>query len=65
MPDDGLVEESKNLARHYEALAERRGLLYADAGEWDIALTYDGVHFTEEGHARFAGGLASCLEVIL
>jgi lysophospholipase L1-like esterase len=65
VPDDGLVEESKNLSRHYEALAERRGLPYADAGEWDIALAYDGVHFTEEGHMRFAEGLASCLEVIL
>ena len=65
MPDDGLVEESKNLAWQYEALAERRGLPYADAGEWDITLAYDGVHFTEEGHARFAKGLASRLEVIL
>ena len=65
VPDDGLVEESKNLARQYGALAERRGLPYADAGQWDIELAYDGVHFTEEGHARFADGLASCLEGIL
>ena len=65
VPDDGLVEESRNLARKYEALAKRRGVRYADAGRWDIALAYDGVHFTEEGHARFADGLASCLEVIL
>ena len=65
VPDDGLVEESKNLARQYERLAKRRGIWFADAGEWDIALAYDGVHFTEEGHARFAEGLASCLEVIL
>jgi len=63
--DDGLVEESKNLARQYEALAKRRGIWFADAGKWDIALAYDGVHFSEEGHARFAEGLASCLEVIL
>ena len=33
--------------------------------EVGISLAYDGVHFTEEGHARFAEGLASCLEVIL
>ena len=59
------MEESRNLARQYEALAERRGIQFADAGEWDISLAYDGVHFTEEGHARFAGGLASCLEGIL
>ena len=65
VPDDELVEESKNLARQYKALAERRGIQFADAGEWGIELAYDGVHFTEEGHARFAGGLASCLEVVL
>ena len=65
VPDDGLVEESKALSHQYKILAERRGLLYADAGKWDIELAYDGVHFTEEGHARFAEGLASHLEGIL
>ena len=65
VPDDGLVEESKELSRQYEGLAKRRGIWFADAGEWDIALAYDGVHFTEEGHMRFAAGLVSCLEVIL
>ena len=62
VPDDELVEESRNLAQKYKALTGRLGLLYADAGQWDIALAYDGVHFTEEGHVRFADGLASCLE---
>ena len=61
VPDDGLVERSRDLARRYEGLAQRRGLPYADAGRWDIPLAYDGVHFTEEGHARFADGLAACL----
>ena len=65
VPDDGLVEESKELSRQYKALAAQRGIRFADAGEWDIALAYDGVHFTEEGHARFAEGLASRLEGIL
>ena len=65
VPDDGLVEESKELSRQYEGLAKRRGIWFADAGEWDIALAYDGVHFTEEGHARFAEGLESFLEAIL
>jgi lysophospholipase L1-like esterase len=65
VPDDGLVKESKAMARRYEALAAQRGIRFADAGKWDIDLAYDGVHFTEEGHVRFAEGLASCLEVIL
>ena len=66
VPDNGLVEESKALSQQYEALAERLGIRFADAGEWNIKLAYDGVHFTEEGHACFAEGLVPCLnEVIL
>ncbi len=61
VPDDHLVAASRALARQYETLAERLGILYADAGGWDIALAYDGVHFSEEGHARFAEGLAARL----
>ena len=61
VPDDGLVEESKELSRQYKALAAQRGIQFADAGEWDVAIAYDGVHFTEAGHGRFAEGLASCL----
>ena len=61
VPDDQLVEESKDLTREYKALAERLGVDYADAGEWDIELAYDGVHFTEGGHVRFAYGLVSSL----
>ena len=33
------------------------GIRFADAGKWDISLTYDGVHFTEQGHKAFAAGL--------
>ena len=61
VPGDGLVEESRELARQYGALARRLSLPHANAGEWDIDLAYDGVHFSEEGHTRFADGLAACL----
>ena len=64
VPDDGLVEESKELSRQYKALAAQRGIQFADAGEWDVAIAYDGVHFTEEEHAHFAEGLVSCLEAL-
>lgn len=30
---------------------------FADAGKWDISLTYDGVHFMEQGHKVFAARL--------
>jgi lysophospholipase L1-like esterase len=55
------VEESKALSRQYEALAERLSVRFADAGEWEIPLAFDGVHFTEAGHTRCAEGLTSYL----
>lgn len=58
VPDDRVVEESAELTRRYKALAERSGVHCADAGEWEIGLAYDGVHFVEEGHRRFAEALS-------
>ncbi len=56
-----LIEKSLELGKTYRALAERQGVLFADSGRWEIPLTYDGVHFTEEGHRRFAEGIAAAL----
>lgn len=61
VPDDQLVEESLALSRQYRVLAKKQGIWFADAGRWDIELAYDGVHFSEEGHARFAKAVASRL----
>lgn len=61
VPGDDFVEESREMARQYEALAERLGIQFADAGQWNVDLVYDGVHFSEAGHARFVDGLADCL----
>lgn len=55
--DKDLIEKSMRLAAHYRTLAENRRIRCFDAGEWDIPMAYDGVHFTEEGHRRFANGL--------
>ncbi len=52
---------SGELAESYCRLAELLNISFADAGKWDIPLTYDGVHFTEEGHVRFAEALAGLL----
>lgn len=52
--DSRLIAASVQLAGLYRTLAQARGIAFADAGEWDIALAFDGVHFTEEGHLRFA-----------
>ena len=57
VPTQALVDASYELNHGYKKLAERLGVGFADAGEWDVSLTFDGVHFTEEGHKAFAEGL--------
>jgi lysophospholipase L1-like esterase len=59
--DDAVVVQSLELSQQYRRLAEETDILFADADEWEIELTFDGVHFTEEGHARFADKLAELL----
>ena len=57
VPSRQLIDVSMAFARCCQELAERMGIRFADAGMWDISLTYDGVHFTEQGHKAFAAGL--------
>ena len=56
-----LIDDSVMLGKHYKALAEHLGIRFADAGEWNIPLAYDGVHLSEEGHRAFAKGLIEYL----
>ena len=55
--DQKLIDDSITLAKYYQALSERLGIRFADAGKWNIPLAYDGVHMTQEGHRAFADGL--------
>ena len=55
--DETLIARSCRLAEEYRRLARDRGIRFLDAADWDIPLTFDGVHFTEEGHRRFAENL--------
>ena len=52
-----LIDASKELNHKYKILAENLSIRFTDAGEWNIPMTFDGVHFTEEGHRAFADGL--------
>ena len=61
VPTDELVAESIHLAEEYKLLAETLNIPFVDTREWNIELTFDGVHFTEEGHHSFATHL---MEVI-
>ena len=60
--DEALVRASKEFAVRYEELAKRLGIRYIDASQWDIPLTFDGVHYAPEGHRAFARLLAEKLQ---
>lgn len=57
-----LIDESAKLGGLYRRLAGSLNILFADAGEWDVRLSSDGVHFAPEGHAAFAEGLNRVLK---
>ena len=59
------LDESCKLAELYREVANNNGCLFADAGAWDIEQSFDGVHFSEEGHRRFAQKLNELLKLIV
>lgn len=59
--DDEYIWESEDLGAKYRELAESKGCSFADSGEWDIEVTFDGVHFSPEGHEAFAQKLEELL----
>ena len=58
---DSLVEASHLLGSRFRQLAQMRNIPFADAGDWDIPLLFDGVHFSEAGHHAFANRLLDML----
>ena len=63
VPTDVLVAESIHLAEEYKLLAEKLKITFVDTRHWNIDLTFDGVHFTEEGHHTFAENLGKELRL--
>lgn len=57
VPSQQLIDASRTFAKCCRILAEQMSIRFADAGAWNVALAYDGVHFTEQGHKNFAAGL--------
>ena len=57
VPNQQFIDDSHTFAKCCQTLAEQLGIHFANAGNWGISLAYDGVHFTEQGHKAFAGGL--------
>ena len=60
--DDDVLEESQNLGDQYRKIADETGCMFADAGEWGIDMTFDGVHFSPEGHEVFAQKMEELLQ---
>ena len=61
VPEQVLVDRSRELSSLYRVLSERLGIRYTDAV--DVPLAYDGVHMTEGGHIAFAEHLISHLKL--
>ena len=61
LTEENLIAESVKLAEAYQALSQRLGIAFVNAGQWNVELTFDGVHFTEAGHRAFAEGLYAYL----
>lgn len=61
VPNQQLIDDSLMFAQCCQSLAERLDIRFADAGDWDIPMAYDGVHFTAQGHRAFAAGLLEAL----
>lgn len=57
-----LIEVSRRLGEEYRAVAQKLGVRFADAAEWNIELCFDGVHFSENGHCAFASSLAMTIK---
>ena len=57
VPDDITLEHSSQLGSFYRELANKLGIDFLDAENWDIPLCHDGVHFTEKGHRIFADNI--------
>ena len=62
VPGQQLIDGSHTFAQCCRSLAKRLSIRFADAGDWDIPMAYDGVHFTKQGHRAFAAGLLEVLK---
>ncbi len=55
-------KESIRMNESFRRLAAQHQVRFADAAGWEIPLAFDGVHFSEEGHACFAEKMIAFLK---
>ncbi len=59
--EERLLVQSAQLGAAYRAAADRLGIPFADAGDWNVERVFDGVHFSPEGHRAYAAGMRDTL----
>lgn len=62
--DERVIAVSRCLGSCFERTARLLGINFADAGDWEIDLTFDGVHFSEAGHLAFSKGIHQALSAV-
>ena len=55
------LKDVRSLALCYQTLAEQSGINFISTLDWNLELTFDGVHFSEKDHALFAEKLFAAL----
>ena len=64
MIPEGCEADFAYLAELLSDAARDLGIHFTDAGLWPVSMACDGVHFSPEGHRRFAECLAECVRTI-
>ena len=59
--EDRLLMESSRLSECYRDVALRCGIRFLDSSNWNVELSFDGVHFSSAGHISFAQKLMEIL----
>ena len=63
--DDRLLVDCVQLNAALRVVAEKLDVRFVDAADWDIEVTFDGVHFSEKGHQTFAEQMFLSLSCVL
>lgn len=61
---EALLENARALAPLYREPAERCGAFFCDTAAWNIPVVFDGVHFSEDGHRRFAKQMQTVFDTV-
>ena len=57
----GAIDKSRELAEHYQVVAENLGIHFLDASKIVVKTDLDGVHWDADQHKAFGGKLANLI----